>query len=47
MKKDYLEPQVEAVSLSRMAGPVCASTNSLSPLEERDDLGGMDWNYKS
>ena len=46
MKKEYIEPRTEAVSIHNAAQPLCASINSLSPLEEKNELGGFDWNYK-
>ena len=48
MKKHYTEPETLIVATGAgYASPLCASTDSLSPLQEKNDLEGMSWNYKS
>lgn len=43
MKKDYLEPRAEAVSIHGKMNPLCASADSLSPLQESNDMEGLHW----
>lgn len=44
MKKEYISPLTNLVLNIRNSRPLCASTESLTPLEESDDLSGLDWN---
>ena len=44
MKKDYITPLTNLIPVFRISKPLCASTDALTPLEESDDLSGLDWN---
>ena len=45
MKKVFIKPDTDLVLLSGAGRPLCASTNNLTQLEEKDDLQGFDWSY--
>lgn len=44
MKKIYLTPETLLGPVFGTSRPLCASTESLTSLEESDDLSGLDWN---
>ncbi len=43
MKIEYISPEIALVDMFETACPLCASVDSLPPLEESDDLGGLGW----
>ena len=45
MKKEYLTPDAHLVLIAGTGRPLCASTNDLTQLEEKDDLESFGWNY--
>jgi hypothetical protein len=44
IKHLYESPEVVVVAMFEFHCPLCASTGQLPPMEEDDDLGGLDWN---
>ena len=45
MKKEYISPFTQLILVVGTSMPICASTNNLTQLEEKDDLEGFGWNY--
>ena len=43
MKKEYQAPLAEPVRTNITVQPLCASVDSLSPLEESNDMEGLHW----
>lgn len=44
IKHSYESPEVAIVDMFELTCPLCASTGELPPMEESDDLGGLEWN---
>lgn len=44
MKKEYLLPDTAVFKITCMERAFC-NGSELDSLEEKDDLGGFDWNY--
>lgn len=45
MKKAYSTPGTDVIPIIGIERPLCASTDTLVPLQELNDLEGMDWDY--
>jgi len=47
MKKEYLNPDTHLIPIYGVGVSLCASTNELTNLDEKDDLEGFEWNYNN
>ena len=43
MNIEYKSPVIVIVDMFEIACPLCASVDSLPPMEESDDLGNLGW----
>jgi len=44
MIEEYVTPATVVVAVMEIQQPLCMSTGALAPLEEKNDLEGLDWN---